>query len=170
MLKSLSCDFLTGPLTDEGSLEVLKHSLEQQSAGCHEVLYYKKNGTGIWMEVSTIQQHNVLCPLYIQLLHLIICSFFAPGNSPQSSSIIPGDYFCDFFVNKARPYEPVSGYIVEYVLSFYPSAVLRTSLGYCLLVLLVNFDIKASFYFSIFRLLNFSLYSALSSLKRQKQV
>ena len=54
MLKSLSCDFLTGPLTDEGSLEVLKHSLEQQSAGCHEVLYYKKNGTGIWMEVSTI--------------------------------------------------------------------------------------------------------------------
>ena len=51
MLKSLSCDFLTGPLTDEGSLEVLKHSLEQQTAGCHEVLYYKKNGTGIWMEV-----------------------------------------------------------------------------------------------------------------------
>ena len=76
MLKSLSCDFLTGPLTDEGSLEVLKHSLEQQSAGCHEVLYYKKNGTGIWMEVSTIQSITS-CVLYTTLasyhLHLF-CS------------------------------------------------------------------------------------------------
>ena len=65
MLKSLSCDFLTGPLTDEGSLEVVKHSLEQQTAGCHEVLYYKKNGTGIWMEVVWIRLILVVTVLYL---------------------------------------------------------------------------------------------------------
>ena len=52
MLKPLRCDFLTGPLTDGASMDTLKHSLEQQSASIHEMLYYKKNGTGIWMEVT----------------------------------------------------------------------------------------------------------------------
>ena len=52
MLKPLRCDFLTGPLTDCASMDLLKNSLEQQAASIHEMLYYKKNGTGIWVEVS----------------------------------------------------------------------------------------------------------------------
>ena len=61
MLKPLRCDFLTGPLTNSESMDQLKSSLEQQSASIHEMLYYKKNGTGIWVEVklSTVTPHNV---------------------------------------------------------------------------------------------------------------
>ena len=62
MLKPLRCDFLTGPLTNSESMDQLKSSLEQQSASIHEMLYYKKNGTGIWVEVS-LKKHECL-PLF----------------------------------------------------------------------------------------------------------
>ena len=55
MLKPLRCDFLTGPLTNSESMDQLKSSFEQQSASIHEMLYYKKNGTGIWVEVLTLR-------------------------------------------------------------------------------------------------------------------
>ena len=58
MLKPLRCDFLTGPLTNLESMEQLKSSLEQHSASIHEMLYYKKNGTGIWVEVSFEKSHK----------------------------------------------------------------------------------------------------------------
>ena len=54
MLKPLRCDFLTGPLTNSESMDQLKYSFEQQSASIHEMLYYKKNGTGIWVEVKIL--------------------------------------------------------------------------------------------------------------------
>ena len=52
MLKPLRCDFLTGALTDTNSMEVLREVFEEQRASIHEILYYKKNGTGIWLEVG----------------------------------------------------------------------------------------------------------------------
>ena len=54
MLKPLRCDFLTGALTDQNSMDVLRDVFEQQRASVHEILYYKKNGTGIWLEVSFV--------------------------------------------------------------------------------------------------------------------
>ena len=87
MLKPLRCDFLTGPLTDGASMDTLKHSLEQQSASIHEMLYYKKNGTGIWMEVTLRVNFLTLpsiCQLQIELIPvrnetnvvvLFICTF-----------------------------------------------------------------------------------------------
>ena len=54
MLKPLRCDFMTGPLTDQHSMELLSHALEQQTPSIHEMLYYKKNGTGIWLEVGIL--------------------------------------------------------------------------------------------------------------------
>ena len=54
MLKPLRCDFLTGPLTNSESMDQLKYSFEQQNASIHEMLYYKKNGTGIWVEVKIV--------------------------------------------------------------------------------------------------------------------
>ena len=59
MLKPLRCDFMTGPLTEKNSMEVLKNAFEQQTPSIHEMLYYKKNGTGIWLEVN-IQKGNPL--------------------------------------------------------------------------------------------------------------
>ena len=52
MLKPLRCDFMTGPLTEQNSMEILKNAFEQQTPSIHEMLYYKKNGTGIWLEVK----------------------------------------------------------------------------------------------------------------------
>ena len=51
MLKPLRCDFLVGALTDMNSLDTLKEAFEQQRPSVHEILYYKKSGTGIWLEV-----------------------------------------------------------------------------------------------------------------------
>ena len=45
---------MTGPLTDQHSMELLSHALEQQTPSLHEMLYYKKNGTGIWLEVGIL--------------------------------------------------------------------------------------------------------------------
>ena len=59
MLKPLRCDFMTGPLTDQHSMELLSHALEQQTPSLHEMLYYKKNGTGIWLEVGIL--HHTKC-------------------------------------------------------------------------------------------------------------
>ena len=58
MLKPLRCDFMTGPLTDQHSMEPLSHALEKQTPSLHEMLYYKKNGTGIWLEVGTLHRAN----------------------------------------------------------------------------------------------------------------
>ena len=58
MLKPLRCDFMTGPLTDQHSMELLSHALEQQTPSIHEMLYYKKNGTGIWLEVGILHLTN----------------------------------------------------------------------------------------------------------------
>ena len=52
MLKPLRCEFLTGALTDVNSMDVLRDGFEQQRSSIHEILYYKKNGTGIWLEVG----------------------------------------------------------------------------------------------------------------------
>ena len=60
MLKPLRCDFLAGPLTNSESMDQLKSSFEQQSASIHEMLYYKKNGTGIWVEVKLPLHWNCL--------------------------------------------------------------------------------------------------------------
>ena len=54
MLKPLRCDFMTGPLTEQNSMEILKNAFEQQTPSIHEMLYYKKNGTGIWLEVKLL--------------------------------------------------------------------------------------------------------------------
>ena len=50
---------MTGPLTDQHSMELLSHALEQQTPSLHEMLYYKKNGTGIWLEVGIL--HHTKC-------------------------------------------------------------------------------------------------------------
>ena len=65
MLKPLRCEFLTGALTDTNSMEVLREVFEEQRASIHEILYYKKNGTGIWLEVGCTeirtQCHTNIC-------------------------------------------------------------------------------------------------------------
>lgn len=70
MLKPLRCDFLTGPLTDSNSMEILKNAFEQQTSSVHEMLYYKKNGTGIWLEVELIPVKNES-----NIVVLFICTF-----------------------------------------------------------------------------------------------
>ena len=52
MLQSVRCDFLTGSLTDKASMEALAEDLDHHRASVHEILYYKKTGTGIWLEVK----------------------------------------------------------------------------------------------------------------------
>ena len=79
MQQSIQCSFMTGALTDLPSVEVtivtfviimiivifniiinmrciftqgLMRSFEQQNASVHEILYYHKNSTGIWLEVD----------------------------------------------------------------------------------------------------------------------
>lgn len=51
MLKPIRCDFLSGTLTEEVGLEALTEDLDNQRAGSHEILYYKKNAAAIWLEV-----------------------------------------------------------------------------------------------------------------------
>ena len=58
MLKPLRCDFLTGPLTDPTSMENLKNAFDLHTASIHEMLYYKKNGTGVWLELEVIPVKN----------------------------------------------------------------------------------------------------------------
>ena len=74
MLKPLRCDFLTGPLTDSNSMEILKNAFEQQTSSVHEMLYYKKNGTGIWLEVrknNTIFSEEAFEENFNALTHFI---------------------------------------------------------------------------------------------------
>ena len=121
MQQSIQCSFMTGALTDVPSIEVasfcfltstfiviiflskkrnfLKNMLqglmrcfEAQNPSVHEILYYHKNSTGIWLEVITtahpmphcdheyaIQHRHVLeCPMssmsfkILIIIHLII--------------------------------------------------------------------------------------------------
>ena len=121
MQQSIQCSFMTGALTDVPSIEVasfcfltstfiviiflskkrnfLKNMLqglmrcfEAQNPSVHEILYYHKNSTGIWLEVITtahpmphcdheyaIQHRHVLeCPMssmsfkIVIIIHLII--------------------------------------------------------------------------------------------------
>ena len=53
MLQPIRCDFLTGSLTDQASMEGLVKDLDSQTANTHELLYYKKNGTALWLEVDS---------------------------------------------------------------------------------------------------------------------
>ena len=55
MMKSLTCSFLAGSLTEESSLDEIKANLSNKEAGAHEVLYYKKNKTEIWLEVRLVK-------------------------------------------------------------------------------------------------------------------
>lgn len=52
MLKPLCCDMLSGPLTEQSSLDLLRTVFEHQRASVHEILYYKKNGSAVWLEVG----------------------------------------------------------------------------------------------------------------------
>ena len=130
MQQSIQCSFMTGALTDVPSIEVasfcfltstfiviiflskkrnfLKNMLqglmrcfEAQNPSVHEILYYHKNSTGIWLEVITtahpmphcdheyaIQHRHVLeCPMssmsfkILIIIHLIILS--GRGDSNQ---------------------------------------------------------------------------------------
>ena len=67
MLQPIRCDFLTGSLTDQASMEGLVKDLDSQTANTHELLYYKKNGTALWLEVDS---NNILT-----YLNLVACSF-----------------------------------------------------------------------------------------------
>ena len=58
MLKPVRCDFLTGSLTGQASMDGLTDALDKQIAGVHENLFYKKNSSAIWLEVTT--QHCIL--------------------------------------------------------------------------------------------------------------
>ena len=120
MQQSIQCSFMTGALTDVPSIEVASFSVltstfimiivlskkrnflknmlqglmrcfEAQNPSVHEILYYHKNSTGIWLEVITahpmrhcdledaIQHRHVLkCPIssmsfkILIIIHLII--------------------------------------------------------------------------------------------------
>ena len=53
MLKPIRCDFLAGSLTDQASMEGMVKDLDSHTASTHELLFYKKNGTALWLEVGT---------------------------------------------------------------------------------------------------------------------
>ena len=73
MLKPLRCDFLTGPLTDSNSMEILKNAFEQQTSSVHEMLYYKKNGTGIWLEVRKTSGYFLTIQIFEDNPNIPLC-------------------------------------------------------------------------------------------------
>ncbi|XP_023349841.1 potassium voltage-gated channel protein eag isoform X3 [Eurytemora carolleeae] len=58
MQKSIKCDFMMGALTDQAAVTKLMTAFEAQETSCHEILYYKKNAVGIWLEVEIVPVKN----------------------------------------------------------------------------------------------------------------
>uniref|UniRef100_A0A0K2TNG6 Potassium voltagegated channel protein eaglike [Apis florea] n=1 Tax=Lepeophtheirus salmonis TaxID=72036 RepID=A0A0K2TNG6_LEPSM len=58
MQKSIKCEFMTGALTDRETLKKMEMTFEGHLPGGFEVLYYKKNGHGVWLQVEITPIRN----------------------------------------------------------------------------------------------------------------
>eukprot|EP00095_Tigriopus_kingsejongensis_P007430 maker-scaffold443_size169656-snap-gene-0.13 protein:Tk07430 transcript:maker-scaffold443_size169656-snap-gene-0.13-mRNA-1 annotation:"potassium voltage-gated channel protein eag isoform x1" len=70
MQKSIRCDFMVGVLTDQDTLNKITESMARMEGGAYEVLFYKKNGHAIWLQVDITEIRNAQ-----RVVVLFLCAF-----------------------------------------------------------------------------------------------
>ena len=67
MQNSIQCELMVGALTEQATIERKMENLSKQQGGVYEILYYRKNGQGIWLqeEVVPIRNEQNIIVLYL---------------------------------------------------------------------------------------------------------
>ena len=67
MQNSIRCELMVGALTEQSTIDRKMDNLSKQQGGVYEILYYRKNGQGIWLqeEVVPIRNEQNIIVLYL---------------------------------------------------------------------------------------------------------